>query len=76
MLFVRYNGCGMPAFIAGGKERALLVRLMVSSFAPIGAALAMKFEDVFTQNRRRRVRLLERGQGRCPCPAITALKNI
>jgi len=27
---------------------------MVSSFAPIGAALAMKFEDVFTQNRRER----------------------
>jgi len=34
---------------------------MVFSFARIGAALAMKVEDVFTQNRRLWVRLREKG---------------
>jgi len=34
---------------------------MVYSFAHIGAALAMKVEDVFTQNRRLSVRLREKG---------------
>jgi integrase len=36
---------------AGRRDRALL-SLMVYSFARIGAALGMKVEDVFTQNRR------------------------
>ena len=45
---------------AGLRDRAL-VGLMVYSFARIGAALGMKVEDVFTQNRRLWVRLRERG---------------
>jgi integrase/recombinase XerC len=35
---------------AGLRDRALIA-LMVFSFARIGAALAMKVEDVFVQNR-------------------------
>ena len=45
---------------AGLRDRAL-VGLMVFSFARIGAALGMKVEDVFTQNRRLWVRLREKG---------------
>jgi site-specific recombinase XerD len=45
---------------AGLRDRAL-IGLMVFSFARIGAALAMKVEDVFTQNRRQWVRLREKG---------------
>lgn len=45
---------------AGLRDRALIA-LMVYSFARIGAALAMKVEDVFTQNRRLWVRLHEKG---------------
>ncbi len=45
---------------AGLRDRAL-IGLMVYSFARIGAALAMKVEDVFTQNRRLWVRLREKG---------------
>ena len=45
---------------AGRRDRALL-SLMVYSFARIGAALGMKVEDVFTQNRRLWVRLHEKG---------------
>ena len=44
----------------GLRDRALIA-LMVFSFARIGAALAMKVEDVFTQNRRLWVRLREKG---------------
>jgi site-specific recombinase XerC len=44
----------------GLRDRAL-IGLMVFSFARIGAALGMKVEDVFTQNRRRWVRLREKG---------------
>jgi site-specific recombinase XerD len=44
----------------GLRDRAL-IGLMVYSFARIGAALAMKVEDVFTQNRRLWVRLREKG---------------
>jgi integrase/recombinase XerC len=40
----------------GLRDRAL-IGLMVFSFARIGAALGMKVEDVFTQNRRRSTRL-------------------
>jgi site-specific recombinase XerD len=45
---------------AGQRDRALIA-LMVYSFARIGAALAMKVDDVFVQNRRLWVRLREKG---------------
>jgi len=45
---------------AGLRDRAL-IGLMVYSFARIGAALAMRIEDVYTQNRRLWVRLREKG---------------
>jgi site-specific recombinase XerD len=53
---------------AGLRDRAL-IGLMVYSFARIGAALAMKVEDVFTQKRRLWVRLREKGgkQHEMPC---------
>jgi integrase len=44
----------------GLRDRALIA-LMVYSFARIGAALGMKVEDVYTQNRRLWVRLREKG---------------
>ncbi len=44
----------------GLRDRALIA-LMAFSFARIGAALGMKVEDVFTQNRRLWVRLREKG---------------
>jgi site-specific recombinase XerD len=44
----------------GLRDRALIA-LMVFSFARVGAALGMKVEDVFTQNRRLWVRLREKG---------------
>jgi len=44
----------------GMRDRALIA-LMIYSFARIGAALAMKVEDVFVQNRRLWVRLREKG---------------
>jgi integrase len=45
---------------AGLRDRALIA-LMVFSFARIGAALAMKVEDVYVQQRRLWVRLHEKG---------------
>jgi integrase len=45
---------------AGLRDRALIA-LMVYSFARVGAALAMKVEDLFVQNRRLWVRLREKG---------------
>jgi len=45
---------------AGPRDPALIA-LMIYSFARIGAALAMKVGDVFTQNRRLWVRLREKG---------------
>ncbi len=52
----------------GLRDRALIA-LMVFSFARIGAAVAMKVEDVFIQNRRLKVRLREKGgkQHEMPC---------
>ena len=44
-----------------GLRDHALIGLMVYSFARIGAALAMKVEDVFVQNRRLWVRLQEKG---------------
>jgi site-specific recombinase XerD len=45
---------------AGLRDRAL-IGLMVYSFARVGAALAIKIDDVFTQRRRLWVRLREKG---------------
>jgi integrase len=41
---------------------------MVYSFARVGAALGMAVEDVYTQNRRLRVRLREKGGKRHAMP--------
>jgi site-specific recombinase XerD len=51
----------------GLRDRAL-IGLMVYSFARIGAALAMKSEDVYVQNRRLWVRLHEKGGKRHEMP--------
>jgi site-specific recombinase XerD len=51
----------------GLRDRAL-IGLMVYSFARIGAALAMKVEDVYIQNRRLWVRLHEKGGKRHEMP--------
>jgi len=51
----------------GLRDRAL-IGLMVYSFARIGAALAMKVEDVYVQNRRLWVRLHEKGGKRHEIP--------
>ncbi len=52
---------------AGLRDRALIA-LMVYSFARIGAALSMRVEDVFMQNRRLWVRLHEKGGKRHEMP--------
>jgi len=52
---------------AGLRDRALIA-LMVYSFARIGAALGMKVEDAYTQNRRLWVRLNEKGGKRHEMP--------
>ncbi|MDD7974004.1 tyrosine-type recombinase/integrase, partial [Roseinatronobacter alkalisoli] len=46
--------------VGGLRDRAL-IGLMVYSFARIGAALSMKVEDIYTQQRRLWVRLHEKG---------------
>ena len=46
--------------IAGLRDRAL-IEMMVYSFARMGAVLGMKVEEVYTQRRRLRVRLREKG---------------
>jgi site-specific recombinase XerD len=51
----------------GLRDRAL-IGLMVYSFARIGAALEMKVEDVYVQNRRLWVRLHEKGGKRHEMP--------
>ena len=51
----------------GLRDRAL-IGLMVYSFARVSAALAMRAEDVFTQNRRLWVRLHEKGGKRHEMP--------
>lgn len=53
--------------IAGLRDRAL-IGLMVYSFARIGAALGMKVEDVYIQQRRLWVRLYEKGGKRHEMP--------
>ena len=52
---------------AGLRDRAL-IGLMVYSFARVNAALRMKVEDAFTQNRRLWVRLNEKGGKRHEMP--------
>jgi integrase/recombinase XerC len=52
---------------SGLRDRAL-IGLMVYSFARIGAALTMKVEDVYVQNRRLWVRLHEKGGKRHEMP--------
>lgn len=52
---------------AGLRDRAL-IGLMVYSFARVGAALAMKVEDAYVQNRRLWVRLHEKGGKRHEMP--------
>ena len=59
---------------AGLRDRAL-IGLMVYSFARIGAALAMRVEDVFMQNRRLWVRLHEKGGKRHEMPCHHNLEH-
>lgn len=59
---------------AGLRDRALIA-LMVYSFARIGATLAMKVEDVYTQNRRLWVRLREKGGKRHEMPCHHNLED-
>jgi hypothetical protein len=56
------------ATVIGLRDRAL-IGLMVYSFARIGAAIGMRVEDVYPQNRRLWVRLHEKGgkQHAMPC---------
>ncbi len=58
----------------GLRDRALIA-LMIYSFGRIGAALAMRVEDVFTQNRRLWVRLREKGGKHHEMPCHHALED-
>ncbi len=58
----------------GLRDRAL-IGLMAFSFARVGAALAMKVEDVYVQNRRLWVRLHEKGGKRHEMPCHHALEG-
>jgi site-specific recombinase XerD len=57
----------------GLRDRALIA-LMVFSFARIGAALAMRVEDVYVQHRRLWVRLREKGGKRHEMPCHHTLE--
>ncbi|WP_166146277.1 tyrosine-type recombinase/integrase, partial [Methylosinus sp. RM1] len=59
---------------AGLRDRALIA-LMVYSFARVGAALAMKVEDAYMQNRRLWVRLHEKGGKRHEMPCHHNLES-
>jgi integrase/recombinase XerC len=59
----------------GGLRDRALIGLMVYSFARIGAALAMKVEDVYVQNRRLWVRLHEKGGKRHEMPCHHNLES-
>jgi site-specific recombinase XerC len=59
---------------AGLRDHALIV-LMVFAFARIGAALAMRVEDVYAQNRRIWVRLREKGGKRHEMPCHHSLEE-
>ena len=58
----------------GLRDRALIA-LMVFSFARVGAALAIRVEDVFVQNRRLWVRLREKGGKRHEMPCHHTLEE-
>lgn len=58
----------------GLRDRAL-IGLMIYSFARIGAALSMRVEDVFIQNRRLWVRLHEKGGKRHEMPCHHNLED-
>lgn len=58
----------------GLRDRAL-ISLMVYSFARVGAALAMRVQDVYTQNRRLWVRLHEKGGKEHAMPAHHNLEH-
>lgn len=58
----------------GLRDRALIA-LMVYSFARIGAALAMRVEDVYVQKRRLWVRLSEKGGKRHEMPCHHTLEE-
>jgi integrase/recombinase XerC len=60
--------------VVGLRDRAL-IGLMVYSFARVGAALAMRVEDVFVQNRRLWVRLHEKGGKRHEMPCHHNLED-
>ncbi len=57
----------------GLRDRAL-IGLMIYSFARVGAALAMRVEDVYVQNRRLWVRLREKGGKRHEMPCHHTLE--
>jgi site-specific recombinase XerC len=57
----------------GLRDRALIA-LMVFSFARVGAALAMRVDDVYVQNRRLWVRLREKGGKRHEMPCHHTLE--
>ncbi|RAH96075.1 integrase [Acuticoccus sediminis] len=59
---------------AGLRDRAL-IGLMVYSFARIGAALSLKVEDLYVQNRRLWVRLHEKGGKRHEVPCHHNLEH-
>lgn len=59
---------------AGLRDRAL-IGLMIYSFARVGAALAMKREDVFVQGRRLWLRLHEKGGKRHEMPCHHQLEE-
>ena len=58
----------------GLRDRALIA-LMVYSFGRIGAALSMRVEDIFVQNRRLWVRLREKGGKRHEMPCHHTLEE-
>jgi len=60
--------------VAGLRDRAL-IGLMVYSFARIGAALSMKVEDIYVQQRRLWVRLHEKGGKRHEMPCHHNLES-
>jgi site-specific recombinase XerC len=57
-----------PKHVVNGLRDRALIGLMVYSFARVGAALAMKVEDVYVQNRRLWVRLHEKDGKRHEMP--------
>jgi site-specific recombinase XerC len=65
----------IDATTPAGLRDPALIGLMVYSFARIGAALAMRVEDVFVQNRRLWVRLHEKGGKRHEMPCHHNLEH-